>query len=336
MEFVYKSIFLFICGLQDSFRIYPIKRYIVTSHRNSQRIFQILGQSFIHLFIYFILSIAIMNLLSNSSLFQKLKELSQVAETILFVLYYVFWLGPLYLITTIYTFFWFGDIANLAFEIERDHYRVKIVQAKQSIETMGANALKKIVFMIVYMILSISAGIFLGMIPYIGKILIIMLYSFYYSLFLFMLKWNYNPYILSYFEQYAAYFLGFGLMYSWFTNLFTGALNDGMYWILFPIYIFNSTCTQPPYLKDLEIKSFSQLKDLIQGKSYQRSNVSYDEHLKQLRDDPQYKKQCLKQGSIFQIVRKLTNKINDIIGKYLIKQTINESPESQSSQISSN
>lgn len=142
-----------------------------------------------------------------------------------------------------YTFFWFGDIANLAFEIERDFYRVKIVQAKQSIETIGANALKKIVFMIVYMLASMVGGALLSMIPYFGKVGIVGLYSFYYSVFLFMLKWNYNPYILAYFEHQFSYFLGFGLLYSWFTNLFTGALNDGMYWLLFPIYIFNSTCT---------------------------------------------------------------------------------------------
>ena len=162
---------------------------------------------------------------------------------IILILYYACWLGPLYLITMIYTFFWFGDIATLAYEIERDYYKVKIVTPKSSIETVFANSLKKIVFMIIYMISSVTVGSFIGLIPYIGKFSIIVLYSFYYSLFLFMLKWNYNPYILAYFENNAAYFLGFGLAYSWFTNLFTGPLNDGVYWLLFPIYIFNSTCT---------------------------------------------------------------------------------------------
>lgn len=105
-----------------------------------------------------------------------------------------------------------------------------------------------------------------------------------------MLKWNYNPYILSFFEQNFSYFLGFGLIYSWFTNLFTGPLNDGMYWLLFPFYIFNSTCTQPPNLLETKVDSFSKLFKMIKGTSYIRDNTAYDGHLKKLSEDSQYKK----------------------------------------------
>jgi hypothetical protein len=97
--------------------------------------------------------------------------------------------------------------------------------------------------MLVYMLVSTILCTFLSKIPYIGSILIILIFSFYYSLFLFMLKWNYNMYILSYFEQNVSYFIGFGLIYSIVTSFFEGALSDGVYWLLFPIYIFNSMCT---------------------------------------------------------------------------------------------
>lgn len=317
MSTAWSVIYLLVCGVRDSLKVSPIKRYVLTPHANSRAIRKILTESFVHLFIYFILSILCFYVLSSSKFFQGIRETNAATETIVFVLYYVCWLGPLYVITTIYTFFWFGDIAALSFEIEREYYHSKIVSTRSSIETLGANALKKIVFMVIYMATSILVSNVVGGIPFIGYLSSVAVYSVYFALFLFMLKWNYNPYILAFFEANIAYFFGFGLLYSWFTSLFTGPLNDGVYWMLFPIYIFNSTCTQPPHLKQ-QITSFGELRKLLAAPDSARENVSYDEHLKRLRDDQPYKKKCLEYGSFFKTVRYLTNVVNSIIGKYLL------------------
>lgn len=124
---VYKHVFLFICGISDSLRISPIKRYLLIPHANSTQIRKILGESVIHIFLYFIVSISTVYLVSSTEWFKNLENSNSFTHYALLIAYYVFWIAPLYLATTIYTFFWFGDIANLAFEIERDYYRVKIV-----------------------------------------------------------------------------------------------------------------------------------------------------------------------------------------------------------------
>lgn len=102
--------------------------------------------------------------------------------------------------------FWFGDVAADAAKIEEEHYRNKKLGTADNsdIETIGANAIKKLVFMVVYMFLSIFVSFVVLRIPIIGYIAMFLLYALYYSLFLFMLKWNYNQEILAYFEDNTA------------------------------------------------------------------------------------------------------------------------------------
>lgn len=102
------------------------------------------------------------------------------------------------------------------------------------------NKIKKLVFMLVYFGLSLSITLFLGNIPYFGFAFTIIIYAIYFSIFLFLLKWSYNIFILYFFEKHLMYFIGFGLTFSFLTSLITGLLNDGVYWLLFPIFLLNA------------------------------------------------------------------------------------------------
>ena len=80
----------------------------------------------------------------------------------------------------------------------------------------------------------------------------ILLFAIYYSQFVFLLKWEFNYELLYYFQKNLCYFLGFGLIYSIITNIFSSAiLNDSIYYFFFPIFILNSTNAEPPIIDNI-------------------------------------------------------------------------------------
>ncbi len=118
--------------------------------------------------------------------------------------------------------------------------------------------------MAVYLIYSILCSFFLSSIPFFSFPITVLLYALYFALFIFLLKWDYSKETLAYFDNNLAYFIGFGLIFSACTNLFEGALNDGVYWLLFPVFILSSANSQPPIIGN--VSSFGEFKKYIFNK----------------------------------------------------------------------
>lgn len=290
----WKHAYLFAAGFSDSFKFKNFNRYCFSTNRGAQKIRQTLIMSFIHLGLFFILTHIIFNKLQNNKHLGNALEFVMkypFVQKLLQLLYYGLWVVPQYIGLLIYTQFWFGDIAENAATIEKEQYKNKSFQISDDLEvdSMIALKMKKIIFTLVYLCFSLTFSFVIINIPYFGFISMILLYAIYYAIFIFMVKWSYDDYILAYFEDNLFYFLGFGLFYSVFTNLFLGILNDGFYWLLFPLYILNSTNSSPPLTDAVsDFKSFWKAirsPDIIQENSFLT-------HQKKLKTSKQYLQKC--------------------------------------------
>eukprot|EP00825_Cyclidium_porcatum_P020149 TRINITY_DN22944_c0_g1_i1.p1 TRINITY_DN22944_c0_g1~~TRINITY_DN22944_c0_g1_i1.p1 ORF type:complete len:221 (+),score=18.38 TRINITY_DN22944_c0_g1_i1:224-886(+) len=185
-EFFWKQLFLFVSGVNDSFKFKNFKRYCFSTNSVAKKIRQTLFMSFVHLGLFFILSDLMVKKISSHRLATALFTLLQnvpFIETILKVLYYGLWIGPQYIGLCIYTQFWFGDIADNAAIIEREQYKNDKFQIIENLEVDSLLALKmkKIIFTIVYLIFSLSFSMFICNIPYIGFMILVLLYAIYYA-----------------------------------------------------------------------------------------------------------------------------------------------------------
>lgn len=123
---------------------------------------------------------------------------------------------------------------------------------------------EKIVFLISQVVLSLVLGIVFSKIPYFGKIAMIVLYSVQYSIYLFLLKWDFSKEMMYYFERNIFYFLGFGTNFSIISFIFSYSMNDGiswfvfgeaMYYILFAALLIPAFASDPPLLIHQEINN---------------------------------------------------------------------------------
>jgi len=276
MEFFYRNILEFCYGIRDSLRIHKVFEFILIS----RTIKDLFLKTFFINGILFLGSMFFLRLCQKFfSSDSKDSNWSEVAQTVFSVIYYVFYLIPLYLISFIYNSFYYADIATEAINIERQIFRNRGINQPQAdvltrIYNEVINALVLIFFILQSFIISY--------IPYIGSILYLFNQSFMYAFFCFTYKWGTDQVdlykIIAFFDKYFSYFAGFGFVYAVITRIFPGLTGSGVYALLFPIFLLLSIKASPP--KDLDIndneKFVNHLKLLFKKDKNESQLVTYD------------------------------------------------------------
>ena len=175
-------------------------------------------------------------------------------ERIFTMLYYILWLFPVYMACFILNIFCYSDIANGIYKLERG----KPKSADLSLSRMIACEIHRGLIMAVYII----TMTLLSLIPYL-QFPIISLISWLYSFYCFEYRWvlegkTINKEIKC-IERNAIYYLGFGMPFALITCCFPGLLGNGVWAVLFPLFVVTAILSNPPTEATLVLPVFRHI-----------------------------------------------------------------------------
>ncbi|CAH1707493.1 unnamed protein product [Chironomus riparius] len=163
------------------------------------------------------------------------------------------WVVPLFLLSKIFNFFWFQDIADATYEFRR---------GKRTLIPSISLLLADVVFSLIIQTLFILQGTFISYIPYLGRVLCFIHICLLYSLYSFEYKWFNQGYELhrrlKLVEYNWPYYIGFGLYLGLLTELSDSFIVKGcIFSMFFPLLIISSIDSAPTQRIDFPIPFFS-------------------------------------------------------------------------------
>lgn len=172
-------------------------------------------------------------------------------------LYYLLWLFPIYLTCFILNIFSYSDIALAVYTTNKGRPRSPGLSFSRAI----ACEIHRGFIMGVYII----AMSVLSLIPY-TEIFIISLLSWLYSFYCFEYKWvlegNTITKEVEKLENNAIYYLGFGLPFALITYWFPGMSGNGIWLLLFPVFMVTAILSKTPKKPTIVIPVFQQINKL--------------------------------------------------------------------------
>jgi hypothetical protein len=253
MQKILKFLVLFLFGFLDSINLKRVLEYFLCSKKIRQ------------LFIYCFLLNAVLftGMILTYEFFMNYIVMSNniigdflIQFKWLFTIVYYPFLLVVYLISFILSSFWFLDIAEEAISIERRFFENKNFE---SVKVDNVTRIRNEIIRILLVLLFFVQILVCTYIPYIGPLIELLHYSFLYSLYCFEYKWGTDSYLqknLAFFEQNAAYFMGFGFIFALCTKFFPFLLSTGIYAILFPIFVLTAVRATPPAVNKENIKDY--------------------------------------------------------------------------------
>lgn len=163
------------------------------------------------------------------------------------------WVVPLFLLSKIFNFFWFQDIADATYEFRR---------GKRTLIPSISLLLADVVFSLIIQTLFILQGTVISYIPYLGRVLCFIHICLLYSLYSFEYKWFNQGYELhrrlKLVEYNWPYYIGFGLYLGLLTELSDSFIVKGcIFSMFFPLLIISSIDSAPQQRIDFPIPFFS-------------------------------------------------------------------------------
>ena len=258
---MYKLIVEWYYGIRDSLSLSRVIDFLLAS----RNIPILICKTFAVNGILFVGSMVIMNTISNSNFVVSSRN-SELIQLLFTIIYYAFWLLPLYGISFILNTFWYADIANEAMAIEKKIYKNEGIKTVDiDIATRLYHELINVLVLIFFMIQSFLLSKIL--VSYIGLFSDIIHKSLMYSFLAFTYKWGTDKIdfmrIMAFFEKHFAYFCGFGFVFTMLTRIFPGMMSSGIYALSFPFLLLLATKASPP--KDINIQSFDDFLKSIKG-----------------------------------------------------------------------
>jgi len=238
---------LFLQGSQDALKFHKTFIFFLSStvlRRKSLQCFFLNGVLFagsVILYTYILQPVV-------SSFLPSIADEDQVetAERAFGLGFQVFWIIPIYLISFTVNGLWYNQIADASFIL---HYQTKKKpKGKGSVRDFFRSVSEEVyraILTVSYMIVMNAAGL----VPYIGKAFSFIFLSWLYCLYAFEYKWNKEKWTveqkLSYLEQHAIYFAGFGCPVAGITVIFPKYINNGFFAMMFPLFLLLTTTTNP-------------------------------------------------------------------------------------------
>ncbi|KAI9205879.1 etoposide-induced protein 2.4-domain-containing protein [Polychytrium aggregatum] len=164
---------------------------------------------------------------------------------VLMTIYHIFLLYPIYLVSFVLSTFWYQEIANRSFRLQVGTPR-PMAKTYESLLKMVAG---EVYHAILILIVSIQTSLVYNLIPVLGPSLSFVCSAWMFSFFSFEYKWIYQGWPLEkridYLEKRWAYFLGFGLPGAAATFFFPTMTSQGVFAIIFPLYIIMANTATP-------------------------------------------------------------------------------------------
>ncbi len=178
-------------------------------------------------------------------------------DKIFTMLYYVLWLFPVYMFSFILNIFCYSDIANGVYQQVGGRIKSPSISLSRSI----AYFIHRSIIMGVYLVLLTILSFF----PY-SQLLIISLISWLYSFYCFEYRWvlegkTFHKEIQS-LEHNALYYLGFGMPFTLITCYFPVLLGNGIWALVFPLFMVTSILSNPPGTPTLSIPVFQHISSI--------------------------------------------------------------------------
>jgi len=166
------------------------------------------------------------------------------------MMYYVFWLYPIYALSFLLNTLWYQDIADLAYLRQVGKPKPTTVRVSQRI----ADEIYRIFLILVYLV-EISLWL---LIPYIGQFIAFLKICWLYGFYCFEYRWINQGWMLQkqldYFEEHWAYFIGFGTPCTLVTFFVTTLVSNGLFALIFPLLIIMANRAKPIKSRELEPK----------------------------------------------------------------------------------
>lgn len=166
--------------------------------------------------------------------------------------YYVLWLYPVYATCFIFNTLCYPDIAQAVYRATRGQPKSPALSFTRAI----ACEIHRAFIIGVYVILTSL----IALIPY-SDLFIIVLMSWLYSFYCFEYRWVFEGRTISKeikkLEQNAVYYLGFGLPFALITYSFPGLIGNGIWALLFPLFMVTALLSKTPTKVSRKIPVFT-------------------------------------------------------------------------------
>ncbi len=222
-------------GFRDSWRLAKPILYVIRSPGVLNRVLLctlVNGALFIGSILFF-------NRLVDPFLHRTGGWLGDYLEPIITILYYVFWLYPVYIVSFVLTTFWVQDIFDESF---KHFYKGKVTPSPA---LTPAQFVSYLVRRIVMIGLVLVQSTMFGCLPFpLGRVAELIHFSLMYSYYCFeYLTMAQNVGLdqsVEMFEYNWAYFLGFGFSFTAMIIVWPGMMNAGVFSLLFPFLVLTS------------------------------------------------------------------------------------------------
>ncbi|TPX64294.1 hypothetical protein SpCBS45565_g05990 [Spizellomyces sp. 'palustris'] len=169
---------------------------------------------------------------------------AEMIDTLFSITYYVLWVYPMYLISFMLNAVWYQRIADRSYRVQVGKPVSNQFTYERLLTTITDEAYRGLL-LLNYLIQSIV----IYMIPYAGPPACFICFCWIASFYSFEYKWANKGWSLKqridHFEEHWAYFIGFGFPCTLFTFFFPQFISQGLFALLFPMYIIMSNGAKP-------------------------------------------------------------------------------------------
>ncbi|KAI9143032.1 etoposide-induced protein 2.4-domain-containing protein [Paraphysoderma sedebokerense] len=183
-------------------------------------------------------------------------------DNVLWWVYNILWIYPIYCISFILNTIWYQDIADRSYVLQVG----KPVQNKATYSSVLNSLITNLYrFLLIFNLFLLATVVYI--VPIIGPPLSFIYVSWIYSFYSFEYKWVNRGWGLeercSYFEERWCYFSGFGFPFTLFTFFFPQIISGGIFALLFPMYIIMANAATPLPRPGTRTKPLPQFHSLV-------------------------------------------------------------------------
>ncbi|CAG9315774.1 unnamed protein product [Blepharisma stoltei] len=181
------------------------------------------------------------SLLCFSLILDPLLQIYPRIERLFTIFYYILWLFPLYFICFILNTFCYADIALSAFQQIHGQPKATALSISRRIAYEAHRGL-----IIGIYVMEVT---FISLLPF-SEILDLFLLSWLYSFYCFEYRWALEGKTInreiSIIEHNSFYYFGFGLPFALITFWFPGLMGNGLWLLIFPVFMVTALISKPP------------------------------------------------------------------------------------------
>ena len=234
-----------VSGVRDSCNYYSASKALIRCQDSHRPLF---------LSVWLVGIVFLGSFLIYSSLISPLLNSYPNFNQIFMILYHLLWLYPIYLLSFILNIFTYSDISLCIYKTNRGKPRSPALSLSRGI----ACEIHRGLIMGIYII----AMSLLSLIPY-TQVLIVSLLSWLYSFYCFEYRWVHEGKTINKeinkIEHNAIYYLGFGMPFALSTYWFPGLFGNGIWLLLFPVFMVTAILSKPPEKQSVTLPIFRNI-----------------------------------------------------------------------------